>query len=96
MRHDIGNKREIGTVSAVYPHLIFDNLTTQLGQRFTDILKYLFPVPPVDGKRVVTFANRQEFISVRNHTFKQPKGVDSIEITEVPTDEIYKGVRVIN
>lgn len=83
MRHDIGNKREIGTVSGAYPHLIFDNLTTQLGERFRDILKFLFPVSPADSKRIVTFANRNEFISVRNHTYKQPKGVDSIELIEV-------------
>ena len=83
MRHDIGSKSAVGTVSAVYPHLIFDNLTTPLGQRFRDILKYLFPVPPAESRRIVTFANRNEFISVRNHSYTKPKGVDSIELQEV-------------
>ena len=96
MRHDIGSKKEVGTVSAAYPHLIFDNLITQLGQRFTSVLKYLFPVPPVDSKRVVTFANRNEFISVRNHLYKQPKGTDTIEIQEVSHHTfIYMCVREI-
>lgn len=83
MRHDLGSKKEIGTVSQVYPHLILDNLTTQLGQRFGNILKFLFPVPPPESKRIITFANRDEFISVRNHVYTQPKGVESIEIKEV-------------
>eukprot|EP00210_Caulerpa_lentillifera_P006189 g5913.t1 len=83
LRHDIGSKKDIGTTSAVYPHLIFDNLTTKLGERFQSILKYLFPVPTVTSKRIVTFANRNEFISVRNHLYMQPKGAESIELTEV-------------
>lgn len=28
MRHDVGPKREIGTMSEAYPHLIFENFTT--------------------------------------------------------------------
>lgn len=83
MRHDIGSKREVGTVSEVHPHLIIDNMTTKLGQRIGSIIKYLFPVPPQDSKRVVTLANRNDHISVRNHIYQQPKGVKSIELTEV-------------
>lgn len=44
LRHDIADR---GTVSEVYPHLIFDKFTTTLGQRVADVLKYLFPVPKV-------------------------------------------------
>ena len=29
------------------------------------ILKYLFPVPKEDSKRVVTFANQEDYISFR-------------------------------
>ncbi|XP_043531051.1 U3 small nucleolar ribonucleoprotein protein IMP4 [Chiloscyllium plagiosum] len=62
MRHDIP---KIGTMSEAYPHLIFHNLTSKLGLRVTSILKYLFPVPKEDSKRVITFANQDDFISFR-------------------------------
>lgn len=76
MRHDIEN---VGTMSEAYPHLIFSNLSSKLGERVTNILKYLFPVPRVDSKRVLTFANQgyallillmlSDFISFRHHTY---------------------------
>ena len=31
------------------------------------ILKYLFPVPKADSKRVITFANTEDYISFRYH-----------------------------
>ena len=40
MRHDIPN---IGTMSEQFPHLIFQNFKSKLGNRVTNILKYLFP-----------------------------------------------------
>ncbi|XP_066151721.1 U3 small nucleolar ribonucleoprotein protein IMP4 [Euwallacea fornicatus] len=67
MRHDIP---DIGTVSEQYPHLIFHNFKTSLGERVMNILKYLFPVPKEDSKRVVTFANHDDYISFRQHTYK--------------------------
>src|SRR5689334_21589757 len=36
-----------GTVSEEYPHLIFDNFQSTLGERMKNVLKYLFPVPKV-------------------------------------------------
>lgn len=63
MRHDL--KAELGTVSEAFPHLIFHNFSTKLGKRTTAILKYLFPVPKEESKRVMTFANSQDFISFR-------------------------------
>ncbi len=30
------------------------------------ILKYLFPVPKDDSKRIITFANEEDFISFRS------------------------------
>lgn len=60
LRHDIGDKKTVGTVSEAYPHLIFDNFTSKLGVRVSNILKHLFPVPKPDTKRVLTFANQVE------------------------------------
>ena len=64
LRHDIGTYKD-STVSEQYPHLIFENFTSKLGERIRDILKYLFPVPKEDSKRVMTFANEDDFISFR-------------------------------
>ena len=64
LRHDIGSYKS-STVSEQYPHLIFENFSSQLGQRIRDVLKYLFPVPKEDSKRVMTFANEDDFISFR-------------------------------
>ena len=79
MRHDIP---DIGTMSEQYPHLIFHNFKTKLAKRTMDILKYLFPVPKEDSKRVITFANHDDYICFRHHTFKKVDGRD-IEMTEV-------------
>jgi U3 small nucleolar ribonucleoprotein protein IMP4 len=64
LRHDIGTYKN-STVSEQYPHLIFENFSSTLGERIRDILKYLFPVPKDDSKRVMTFANEDDFISFR-------------------------------
>ena len=69
-RHEIGTKSEVGTMSEVRPNLIFDNFSTPLGKRFATILKALFPVPRPTNKRVVTFANRDDYVSLR--CFLQP------------------------
>ncbi|CAG8505446.1 14425_t:CDS:2 [Racocetra persica] len=66
LRHDIQDE---GTVSQVYPHLIFHNFNSNLGHRVTNILKYLFPVPKDDSKRVLTFANENDYISFRHHVY---------------------------
>jgi U3 small nucleolar ribonucleoprotein protein IMP4 len=84
LRHDIGQKKEVGTVSEQYPRLIFDRLSSPLGQRVATILKHLFPVPKDDARRVVTFANREDHVSVRHHTWTAPKGAGEkqVELTE--------------
>ncbi|CAL2251336.1 unnamed protein product [Prunus armeniaca] len=40
-RHDIKDKKAMGTMPQVYPHLILDNFTTKLGERIAKILKHL-------------------------------------------------------
>ncbi|XP_035677141.1 U3 small nucleolar ribonucleoprotein protein IMP4-like [Branchiostoma floridae] len=79
MRHDIPN---IGTMSEQYPHLIFNNFSSKLGERVKSILKYLFPVPKEDSRRVMTFANQDDFISFRHHTYKKTDH-RNIELQEV-------------
>jgi len=78
MRHDIP---DVGPMSEQKPHLIFHNFKTQLGERTMSILKYLFPVPKEDSKRVITFANHDDYICFRHHTFKKVE--DEIEMHEV-------------
>ena len=64
LRHDIESYRS-SAVSEQYPLLIFENFSSKLGDRIRDILKYLFPVPKEDSKRLMTFANENDFISFR-------------------------------
>jgi U3 small nucleolar ribonucleoprotein protein IMP4 len=64
LRHDIESYRS-STVSEQYPHLIFENFSSRLGERVRDCLKYLFPVPKEESKRVMTFSNENDFISFR-------------------------------
>jgi len=86
MRHDIP---DMGTMSEAYPHLLFHNLSSRLGQRVTNILKYLFPVPKSDSRRVITFANNEDYISFRHHVYKKGSGDEvgnpnkNIELTEI-------------
>ena len=47
LRHDIGEKKKVGTISEAYPHLIVNNFSSKLGQRVGNILKFLFPAPKV-------------------------------------------------
>jgi len=68
LRHDVEEKE---TISLQYPHLLFDNFSTKLGERVQNILKYLFPVPKEDAKRVITFANSSDFISFRHHMYQR-------------------------
>lgn len=82
-RHDIKDKKALGTMSEAYPHLILNNFSTKLGSRTANILKHLFPVPKPDSKRIITFANQADYISFRHHVYEMPAGVKSIELKEV-------------
>ncbi|KAI0638288.1 Brix-domain-containing protein [Trametes polyzona] len=81
LRHDIASYKS-STVSEQYPHLIFENFSSKLGERIRDVLKYLFPVPKEDSKRVMTFSNEDDFISFRHHVFMKipPKQVQLAEV----------------
>ncbi|CAN4113974.1 unnamed protein product [Withania somnifera] len=82
-RHDIKDKKSMGTMSEAYPHLIFDKFSTKLGERTVNILKHLFPVPKPDTKRIITFANQSDYISFRHHIYEKHGGPKSIELKEV-------------
>jgi len=71
MRHDIEGA---GTVSEAYPHLIFHNFKTPLGERVRTVLTHLFPVPKPDSKRVLTFSNDADYISFRHHVYDTAPG----------------------
>ncbi|KAI8911487.1 anticodon-binding protein [Gorgonomyces haynaldii] len=78
LRHDIPDR---GTVSEQFPHLIFDKFSSKLGNRVMNILKFLFPVPKPESKRVMTFANTSDFISFRHHVYyKIDKDVQLVEV----------------
>lgn len=82
-RHDIKDKKAMGTMPQVYPHVILDNFTTKLGERTANILKHLFPVPKPDTKRIITFANQSDYISFRHHTYEKHGGPKSIVLVEI-------------
>ncbi|CAF1194353.1 unnamed protein product [Didymodactylos carnosus] len=77
-RHDVP---DVGPMAEQYPHLIFNNMTSKLGQRTMNILKYLFPVPKEDSHRVITFVNEDDYISFRHHIYKKNEG--DIELVEI-------------
>jgi len=78
-RHDIKAKE---SVSEAYPHLIFEGFESKLGKRVTSILKHLFPVPKDDSKRVVTFSNRNDFLSFRHHVYHKVSHKE-VELKEI-------------
>lgn len=63
LRHDLKEKPD--TMSEALPHLIFHGFSTKLGERISNVLKYLFPKPKDEAKRVITFANEGDLISFR-------------------------------
>jgi U3 small nucleolar ribonucleoprotein protein IMP4 len=79
LRHDIEGTPN---VPEVFPHLIFENFSTKLGNRVSTILKHLFPVPRADASRIVTCMNRDDYVSFRHHVYKKQsyKEVDLLEL----------------
>lgn len=82
LRHDSAAFQSGATVSEQYPHLIFENFNSKLGHRVKAILKFCFPVPRADSKRVMTFNNDKDFISFRHHVFVKT-GHEEVQIAEV-------------
>lgn len=76
LRHDIP---ECQPASQAFPHLIFDNLNSKVGKRLARIIQSLYPVPRSESKRVITFANRNDFISFRHHMYSKPEGKVTIQ-----------------
>jgi U3 small nucleolar ribonucleoprotein protein IMP4 len=76
-----------GTVSEVYPHMIFHGFSTALGKCVVTILKHLFPPHhehgrKASGNRVMTFSNEDDMIHVWHHVYVRT-GHDSVELAEV-------------
>lgn len=69
LRHDL--KTKLDTMPEERPHLVFHNFNTKLGDRVSDILKHIFPVPKLDSKRIVTFVNKEDYIVFRHHTYEK-------------------------
>lgn len=78
LRHDLP---DLGNISESYPHLIFEGFTTALGNRVVKIIKHLFPPGEKKSSRVITFANNNDYISVRHHVYVKTK--DGVELSEI-------------
>lgn len=78
LRQEVGG---LGGAPLAAPHLLLLRLDSALGKRVGTILKHLFPVPRPDSRRVVTFANEDDVILVRNHVYRR-RG-RTVELEEV-------------
>ena len=76
LRHDIA---ECKPASQAYPHLIIDNLNSNLGKRLYRILQSLYPIPRPESKRVISFVNKNDFISFRHYMTSAEKGEVNLE-----------------
>jgi U3 small nucleolar ribonucleoprotein protein IMP4 len=68
LRHEV-EAHATSTISEQYPHLILEGFNSKLGHRISNALRFLFPVPKPDAKRIMTFVNDRDFISFRHHVF---------------------------
>ncbi|XP_049649306.1 LOW QUALITY PROTEIN: U3 small nucleolar ribonucleoprotein protein IMP4 [Accipiter gentilis] len=78
LRQEVGG---LGGAPLAAPHLLLLRLDSPLGRRVGTILKHLFPVPRPDSRRVVTFANEDDVILVRNHVYRRQG--KTVELEEV-------------
>merc|ERR1712045_889160 len=60
----------------------FSTISSPIWLQECNILKFLFPVPRDESRRVMTFANHDDYISYRHHTYKKVEGGKSIELSE--------------
>ncbi|CAL5199554.1 unnamed protein product [Lathyrus oleraceus] len=82
-RHEIKQKKAIGTMPEAYPHIILNNFSTKLGERTSNILKHLFPVPKPEAKRIVSFSNNSDYIEFRHHIYQKRADPNSVELKEI-------------
>ena len=81
LRHDIEAPPPI---REVYPHLIVDGFTTTLGRRVVRILTALFPVPRPTSPRIITLANRDDYVIFRHHVYqKHPTDPRDVVLEEI-------------
>jgi U3 small nucleolar ribonucleoprotein protein IMP4 len=85
LRHDI-KQDTLDHISEAFPHLIFDGFSSRVGERISEILKNLFPIPKLDSSRVLTFHNNDDIISFRHHTFVKKNKTDDCR----PVDVVIK------
>uniref|UniRef100_A0A8C9LFZ2 Brix domain-containing protein n=1 Tax=Pavo cristatus TaxID=9049 RepID=A0A8C9LFZ2_PAVCR len=78
LRHEVGG---LGGAPLGAPHILLHRLDSALGRRVGTILKHLFPVPRPQTHRVVTFANEDDVILVRNHIYRRQG--KTVELEEV-------------
>jgi U3 small nucleolar ribonucleoprotein protein IMP4 len=91
MRRQIEN---VPPLTSAYPHLVFEDLSSNLGIRVKKICQALFPVPKPESRRIISFVNRTDWISVRQHTFKRVSGqTELVEIGPRMEMRIFRIVR---
>jgi U3 small nucleolar ribonucleoprotein protein IMP4 len=71
LRHDIP---ECKPASQAYPQLIIDGMNSKIGKRISQILSALYPIPKPDVKRIITYANQNDYISFRHHMYAREGG----------------------
>ncbi|EAN33283.2 U3 small nucleolar ribonucleoprotein IMP4 [Theileria parva strain Muguga] len=71
LRHDLTEK--LPTMSQAYPHLMFHNFTSPLGERIKDIIRYMFPPPNTNETRIMSFINEKDKIIFRHHVWTEKK-----------------------
>ncbi|KAI5181760.1 U3 small nucleolar ribonucleoprotein IMP4 [Nematocida sp. AWRm80] len=74
------NMEGLEPISTSIPAVVFDNLTTPLGQRLKRILSSLFPplAPREKPKRVVSFINREDSILFMQHKTEFTNGIPAL------------------
>lgn len=78
LRHDIKDE-SMPNVPEAPPHLIFHNVTSDLGRKVKDALSGLFAVEAKEScARVVSFLNRDDLVSFRQHIFSTHGGKEQI------------------
>lgn len=54
-------------------------MNSKVGKRLYQILQALYPVPKPESRRVITFANNNDYISFRHHMYRREGGKTVLE-----------------